>query len=71
MEHSGDRWLTTRQASAYLGYSMGYLRELAGRDAVPHERTSGGQLRFKQSRLDEWIDGRKIQSGNHPDGETE
>lgn len=54
----GDRWLTTRAASAYTGYSAGYLQDLAAKGEIDHAGGDGRALRFKRSVLDAWIERR-------------
>lgn len=56
-----DKWLTTRQAAEYLGYSDYYLRasrmkdrKLGGKTPPPHYGTGKG-IRYKRSDLESWI----------------
>jgi excisionase family DNA binding protein len=46
-----ERWLTTHEASAYLGKSSKWLRENALYLEIPHMRV-GRQYRFKKNDLD-------------------
>ena len=47
-----ERWLTTHEASAYLGKSPKWLRENALLLDIPHMRV-GRQYRFKKTDLDQ------------------
>jgi excisionase family DNA binding protein len=46
-----ERWLTTHEASSYLGKSPKWLRENALYLEIPHMRV-GRQYRFKKTDLD-------------------
>jgi excisionase family DNA binding protein len=50
-----DRWLTTRQASQYLGLSVPALHRLTARRAIPFEQDGPGcKCWFSRSELDRW-----------------
>lgn len=58
-----DHTIDLRQASAYTGLSVTKLRALVASRGIPHEVRLDGAIRFQQSKLDAWLDGRKVQSG--------
>jgi len=57
---ASDEWLDTRQAAAYLGYSLDYFRNLAAAGQIPGGRRRStpkglAPWRFRRSALDEWL----------------
>ena len=68
MQDDEDRWLTTREAAAYTGYTTDTIstaaaaRELEGYRSGPVK----GRWRFKRSALDAWLrrGNRKPRRGN-------
>jgi excisionase family DNA binding protein len=51
----GDRWLSTREASEYLGLTVTALHKLTAARSVPFAQdVAGGKLWFKRSELDAW-----------------
>jgi excisionase family DNA binding protein len=56
---SGNRWLTTRQAAAYLGMSQKTLRRAAGEGRIPGHKNPAdngrGTWKFKCADLDRWL----------------
>ncbi|WP_024823041.1 helix-turn-helix transcriptional regulator [Aminobacterium mobile] len=55
------KWMTTREAAAYTGYSEKYLAKLretgniGKRVAPPYFRMSSGAVRYAKNELDTWI----------------
>lgn len=49
---AGSAWLTSGQASRYLGCSIDMIHDLAESGEVPCTRTAGGHRRFRRSDLD-------------------
>lgn len=50
-----DRWLSTKDAAAYLGLSPNALRKLTASRSVPFEQeVAGGKCWFLRSELDQW-----------------
>jgi hypothetical protein len=50
-----DRWLSTKDAAAYLGMTSNALHKLTAAQSVPFEQESpGGKCWFLRSELDEW-----------------
>jgi excisionase family DNA binding protein len=50
-----DRWLSTKDAAAYLGLTPNALRKLTASRTVPFEQeVSGGKCWFLRSELDRW-----------------
>jgi excisionase family DNA binding protein len=53
--NDGDRWLTTKDAAAYLGLSVNALHKLTAARQVPFAQdTTGGKCWFLRSELDAW-----------------
>jgi len=50
------KFLTTEQASKFLGFSITYLYELTSKRLIPFYKPSGKKLLFKQSELTHWIE---------------
>lgn len=48
-----DRWMSTRQAAAYLGYALQTIYNKV-EDGMPVHRI-GRTLKFRKSELDEWV----------------
>lgn len=48
-------WLTSPQAADLLGVSLATVRRWADREEIPHWRTPGGQRRFDQGQLEQWL----------------
>jgi excisionase family DNA binding protein len=67
---NGALGMSTSQAAAYLGVSLGTMRRCRWADMgwVPHARTPGGQRRFMREQLDEFITERRAAAeGNDHD----
>lgn len=47
-------WLNAKEAAAYLGISLGTLRNWTSAKFVPFSKR-GGIVRYHQQRLDEWL----------------
>lgn len=54
---TAERWLTAKEAAAHLGYAVGTLYNKVAAKAIPF-RKLGGQLRFRASELDAWVEER-------------
>jgi hypothetical protein len=55
-----DRWLSTKDAAAYLGLTPNALHKLTAARAVPFEQeASGGKCWFLRSALDQWRRGQR------------
>jgi len=55
-----DRWMTTKEAAAYLGLTPNALHKLTAARAVPFEQeTSGGKCWFLRSELEAWRRGQR------------
>lgn len=54
---SGKRYLTTREAAAYLGVSLSYLHRLTSQRALRHFKPASRLLYFDVDDLDAWITG--------------
>ena len=50
------KYLTTVQASKFLGISITYLYELTSKRLIPFYKPSGKKLLFKHSDLTNWIE---------------
>lgn len=61
-QKNDDRWLTTIEAAAYLGYTPGSLRvartlnKLAGVEPPKHSK-AGTAVRYRKADLDSWVKG--------------
>lgn len=51
--HSGEEWLSLREAAELLGMHPATLRLWADRNELPSRRTSGGHRRFRRSDIEE------------------
>jgi excisionase family DNA binding protein len=51
----GTRLLSISQAASYLGVSVASLRKWSNEGLVPAHRTPGGQRRYSQADLDEFV----------------
>lgn len=62
MEKKG--FLTTKEASQMLGYSVGTLYQLVHRNAIPYHKVgvNGRSLRFKQEDLMEYLNGKRVEA---------
>jgi predicted DNA-binding transcriptional regulator AlpA len=55
------KWMTTREAAHYLGYSEKYLAKLretgniGKRIAPPYFRLASGAVRYEKNEIDKWI----------------
>ena len=49
------KWLNIREAAAYVGMSVAFLRKAVRQRSVPHARVGTKALRFDRVALDEWI----------------
>ena len=47
-----DRYLSTKEAADYLGYSVGTIRNMVCKKSLPHYKCQGA-LKFKPEELDE------------------
>lgn len=57
-----DKYLTTKEASEYLGYSEGHLRLLCRRGLLPHtQMANGGKILFDKKELDKLLHDPQIQ----------
>lgn len=55
-----DRWLSTKEAAAYLGLTPNALRKLTASRSVPFEQeVAGGKCWFLRSELDQWRRGQR------------
>jgi excisionase family DNA binding protein len=53
------RLWSAQQAAGYLGVPVGWVRDAARRNRLPHLRV-GKHLRFLQADLDAWIAGQRV-----------
>jgi excisionase family DNA binding protein len=49
------KWLTIREASSYIGMSVGFLRKAVRLQRVPYTRVGSKALRFDRCALDQWL----------------
>jgi excisionase family DNA binding protein len=50
-----DKWLTAREAAAYLGLTLDALHKRTRRRSIPAvQESAGGKLYFLRSELDRW-----------------
>ena len=52
------RYLSAREAAAYLGVSENHVRNLVASNEIPHKRI-GRSVRFRPSEIDAWLDSRR------------
>jgi excisionase family DNA binding protein len=53
--HDHDGWITSREASAYLGLTLSALHRLTATRAIPFEQdVPGGKCWFRRGDLDTW-----------------
>lgn len=50
-----ERLLTAAEVAAWLGLSIGTIRNKASRKEIPHEKV-GGSVRFRRSAIEAWIE---------------
>lgn len=69
-----NRWLTTKEAAEYLGYSTHSLKvsrmygKLGGKEC-PKYRKAGTAVRYSQDDLDRWILGEQEDNASLDNGE--
>ena len=47
--------LTSKEASVYLGLSLGYLYKLTGKSKIPAYKPNDGKLYFRRMDLNRWM----------------
>lgn len=57
-----DRYLTAKEAAAYVGASINYFYKLTASHKLPMYNPTGRKLLFKKSELDSWVMSARIPS---------
>lgn len=57
-----ERLLTARELAALLGFAAGTVVDWAERGDLPAFKV-GGRLRFRESEVLEWLEGRRVAQG--------
>ena len=63
-EISSKQVLTTKEAAAYLGWSMSYLYQQTRLHTIPHYCPMGKTLYFDRLELDEWMKRTRVASND-------
>ena len=50
-----DKYLTAKEAAAYIGASINYFYKLTSSHKLPMYNPTGRKLLFKKSELDSWV----------------
>ena len=58
-EHGRESLLSYGELAEYLGRSIDSLRHDVSTRRIPHVKLFG-QVRFRRSEIDEWLEGKKI-----------
>jgi excisionase family DNA binding protein len=67
IDSDDDRWLTAREAAAYVGLSVQALYRHTSARTIPFEQTeTGGKMWFKRADLDRWRRGEWQRPGLRP-----
>lgn len=59
---AGDIFLTTREAAAFTGLSLGYLYKLTHNKMIPHYKPNGKLIYFDRKELEAWLKRNKVMS---------
>ena len=51
-----ERWWNIKQAAAYLGVSIAFLRKAVRLGKIPYVRVGSKVLRFRRTELDLWLE---------------
>ena len=55
------RFLTIREAAAYLRLSKSKLYEMVNDGEIPHFRLGGSSIRLDQTELDAWVESQRVE----------
>lgn len=60
---SEDKYLTAKEAAAYIGMTINYFYKLTSAHVLPMYNPTGRKLLFKRSELDSWVMSSKVSTG--------